>query len=161
MQNVIKFCLTMVATFALVASCTLNVQAQVSPAPMATPTSANPWKNSELVEPSELAGQIKAEEANTLMIFNIGAVEDIRGARHIGPVNKAENLEKFKKALAALPKNTSIVIYCGCCPFAKCPNIRPAYLQLKNSGFTHGKVLNLPVNLKTNWITPGYPLANQ
>jgi len=54
-----------------------------------------------------------------------------------------------------------MVIYCGCCPFTKCPNIRPAFQQLKKMGFTNVKVLDLPVNLQTNWIAIGYPLAGK
>ena len=108
-----------------------------------------------------LAGDIKDASSNSIAIFNIGAVEDIKGAKHIGAVSNSENLEKLKRAVAVLPKNTAMVIYCGCCPFAKCPNIRPAFLELKRLGFSNVKVLNLPANLKTNWIAKGYPLAGE
>ncbi len=96
---------------------------------------------------------------NAPLIYNIGAVEDIITAKHVGPVKEAKNLEKFKNMIAALPKTTELVIYCGCCPLPKCPNVRPAYSELKAAGFTNIRVLNLPVNLKTNWIDAGYPLA--
>ena len=126
---------------------------------MTMPAVSNPWTDNELIEPSALAAKIKINDADNLVIFNIGAVEDIKGAKHIGPVSSAENLEKLKHAIATLPKNTPLVIYCGCCPFAKCPNIRPAYAELKKQGFTDVRVLNLTTNLKTNWIAAGYPLA--
>lgn len=133
--------------------------AQITPKPLGMPEAANPWNEKELLEPAVLAGGIKDGKVNIPVVFNIGAVEDIKGARHIGPVNNAENLEKFKTAIAGLPKNTAIVIYCGCCPFTKCPNIRPAFTELKKAGFTDIKLLNLATNLKTNWIAMGYPLA--
>jgi formylmethanofuran dehydrogenase subunit B len=93
------------------------------------------------------------------VIYNIGSVEDIKGAIHIGPITEAANLEKFKTALTAHKKNAEVVIYCGCCPFGKCPNIRPPYKLLKDLGYTNVKVLNLYVNLRNNWTSAGYPLA--
>ena len=137
----------------------LKTWAQISNPVASSLTVNNPWNESQVLEPSVLADQIKTGRTNMPLILNIGAVEDIKGAKHIGAVNDAKNLEQLKSAVAALPKNTSIVIYCGCCPFAKCPNIRPAFLELKKSGFTNVKLLNLPTNLKTNWIANGYPLA--
>jgi hypothetical protein len=129
--------------------------------PVAVPSILNnyPWKDSELIEPAVLAANLKETPAKWPMILNIGAVEDIKGAKHIGAVSKDENMKLLKRTVAALPKNTVIVVYCGCCPFTKCPNIRPAFLEIKKIGFTHVKLLNLPVNLQTNWIAKGYPLA--
>jgi hypothetical protein len=142
--------------------CTVfTARAQTSPATTPPPGVSNPWTNSQLIEPAELAANIKAGEAKTPIIFNIGAVEDIKGAIHIGAVNSAENLEKLKEAVAALSKGSPIVIYCGCCPFAKCPNIRPAFIELQKLGFTNVKLLNLATNLKTNWIAKGYPLTKE
>ncbi|MEP6611883.1 MAG: rhodanese-like domain-containing protein [Mucilaginibacter sp.] len=137
----------------------LKTQAQISSPDAPSLTLGNPWTNSQLMEPSALATQIKAGGTNLPLILNIGAVEDIKGATHIGAVNDAKNLEKLKRTVAALPKNTAIVVYCGCCPFAKCPNIRPAFSELAKAGFTNVKLLNLSTNLKTNWIAKGYPLA--
>lgn len=117
-----------------------------------------PWAESELLAPATLARDVKSH-GRLPLVFNIGFMEDIKGATHIGPVSRAEGMEKFKKTLDTLPKTTEIVIYCGCCPLYKCPNVRPAYLELKKAGFKNIKVLNLTTNLKTNWIGMGYPLA--
>ena len=57
-------------------------------------------------------------------------------------------------------KKRNIVIYCGCCPFKDCPNIRPAFSLLNSMKFTNHKLLNLPLNLKTDWINHGYPMSN-
>ena len=134
----------------------LVTKAQVS-ASMPMPGSATPWKPTELMEPGELNAAISANKAP--VIFNIGSVEDIKGALHIGPLSETANLEKLKITLASHKKSTEMVIYCGCCPFGKCPNIRPAYKLLKDAGFTNTKVLNLYVNLRNNWTSAGYPLA--
>ena len=140
----------------------INANAQVSLKPNTLETALFiPFNANQLVEPLVLADQIKSGKSNVPIIFNIGIVEDIEGARHIGIIRNPENLAKLKKAIAALPKNTPLVIYCGCCPFTKCPNVRPAFDELKRSGFTDVKILDLSVNLKTNWIASGYPLASK
>jgi hypothetical protein len=138
---------------------TYSAKAQTSPGTIASLDKPNPWTESQLMEPADLAAIIKDPAATKPLIFNIGAVEDIKGAKHIGPVNDKANLETFKNALSSLPKNTAIVIYCGCCPFTKCPNVRPAFLELQKLGFTNFKLLNLSKNLNTNWTSKGYPLA--
>ena len=118
-----------------------------------------PWAESQLLAPAVLADLLKTGESNKPVIFNMGTVEDIKSAKHIGALSNELNAVKLKAALQGVAKNNTVVIYCGCCPFAKCPNIRPAFLALTRAGYTNVKVLNLPVNLKTNWINNGYPLA--
>lgn len=84
-------------------------------------------------------------------------------AKHIlhavdgGVGSKPEGLEKLKLSVAKLPKDADIVVYCGCCPMDKCPNIRPAFRALKQLGFTHVRALNVPTNMHTDWYTKGYP----
>lgn len=136
-----------------------TAKAQTSPTNMPATLNTYPWNSNELMEPSALAAAIKNTSASLPLVLNIGAVEDIKGATHIGAVSNADNLKALVKAVADLPKNKAIVIYCGCCPFTRCPNIKPAFNELKKQGFTNVKLLNLPVNLKTNWIAEGYPLA--
>ncbi|WP_276348892.1 rhodanese-like domain-containing protein [Daejeonella sp. JGW-45] len=119
----------------------------------------DPWSKNQLIQPGQLAALINNSKAAKPLIFNIGVVEDIKGAKNMGAASEKENLERFKKALTKLPKTTSIVVYCGCCPFEKCPNIRPAFKALQSSGFTKARLLNLPTNIKTDWINKGYPLA--
>jgi hypothetical protein len=63
----------------------------------------------------------------------------------------------LKRASANVPKNADIVIYCGCCPMDKCPNVRPAYRALKELGFTNVRVLSLPTNIHTDWDSKDYP----
>jgi hypothetical protein len=76
-----------------------------------------------------------------------------------GPANKAEGIADLRKAVGDLPKDTAIVIYCGCCPMKDCPNIRPAYRALRELGFTNLRVLDLPTNFHTDWVLKGYPVA--
>lgn len=119
----------------------------------------NNWTQKDLMQPSALASIIANPKTKQAQIFNIGVVDDIKGAKNMGGASEKVNLDKFRKALTGLPKNALIVVYCGCCPFDKCPNIRPAFSLIKGMGFTNGKLLNLPTNLKQNWIDKGFPLA--
>ncbi|MDB5118929.1 MAG: hypothetical protein JWN56_147 [Sphingobacteriales bacterium] len=120
---------------------------------------ANPWAESQVIQPASLAAIIKDPQAAKPLIFNIGVVEDIKGAIKLGAASEKENLALLKKKLKDLPANSFIVFYCGCCPFSKCPNVRPAFTMLKDMGFTNAKLLNLETNIKTDWISKGYPLA--
>ena len=119
-------------------------------------TAIEPWNETQLLAPATLAAQLKANDTHAF-ILNIGKVEDIKDAKHIGAVSIKENMDKLTKEVSPLARNTEVVIYCGCCPFAKCPNIRPAFEELKRLGFTNIKVLDIPKNLETNWIKEGYP----
>ena len=77
-------------------------------------------------------------------------------AQFAGPAEKPEGMAELRSVVRSLPKNALIVIYCGCCPMDKCPNIRPAYRALKELGFKHIRVLDLPTNFHTDWTTKGY-----
>jgi rhodanese-related sulfurtransferase len=81
----------------------------------------------------------------------------IAGTVYAGPGSKPEGLEELKKLVANEPKDREIVIYCGCCPWEKCPNIRPAFAALHEMGFTKVSALNVPDNLAKDWIDKGLP----
>ena len=107
-----------------------------------------------------LAATIADAKAPKPVIFNIGPVQQIKGAIAIGPTGVADNLEKLKQQLAKLPKDKEIIIYCGCCPFRRCPNVRPAFELLQKMKFKNAKLLNLPTNLNDDWISKGYPMED-
>lgn len=117
------------------------------------------WTNDQLIEPSELSATIKSDK-NLPVIFSVGPGAIIPNSKDIGMVKETENLQKFKTQLESLSKDTPIVIYCGCCPFEHCPNVRPAIQLLKDLGFTNYKLLDLPHNIKVDWIDKGYPTSN-
>ncbi len=95
------------------------------------------------------------------VIFSIGPGATIPQSKHIGMTNDAANLAALRKSLSTVAKDKQVVIYCGCCPFEHCPNVRPAIATLKELQFTNYKLLNLPKNLKTDWIDKGYPTMKQ
>lgn len=118
-----------------------------------------PWSENQLLAPAELAAKIN-QHMEGVVIFNIGPAGKIKNAITIGATEEKANVSKLKEQLAALPKNSEIVIYCGCCPFEHCPNVRPAFTLLKEMHFTNARLLNLPKNLKSDWIDKGYPMQN-
>jgi len=121
---------------------------------------ADPWAKSDLMEPAALAQEIRSATPPRVLCVAFPVLyrsKHILHAVEAGPGNKPEGLEVLKKAAAALPKNADIVIYCGCCPMVKCPNIRPAYRTLKEMGFTHIRVLNIATNMHADWYRKDYP----
>lgn len=139
MKRVVFFCMT--AIFFM-----LQAQSQ----------QAENWTKKELMEPSVLAASIK-EGKKLPTIFSVGPGASIPHSIAIGMTNDKANVARLKKQLASLPKTSSVVVYCGCCPFEHCPNVRPAIAALKEAGFTNYKLLNIPSNLKKDWIDKGYP----
>lgn len=116
------------------------------------------WTAKQLMEPASLAASIQSGK-NIPTIISVGPSAIIPGSVDIGMGKETENIQKLKDHLAKLPKNTKVVVYCGCCPFEHCPNVRPAIATLKEMQFTNYYLLNLPKNIKTDWIDKDYPVA--
>ncbi len=114
------------------------------------------------VEPKDLAAQLQSKSGKPVLL-HVGFPVMYRG-RHIpasvyaGPASKPEGLDALKAAVASLPRDRELVVYCGCCPFDRCPNVRPAMALLKQMGFANVKVLNLPTNFAADWVDHGYPV---
>ena len=121
-------------------------------------TKTEPWTEAQLKPTQELADEINAGKTKQLII-NIGPQAVIKGSVDVGPGSEKANVKKMEKILAKADKNQEVVLYCGCCPFEKCPNVRPAFTALKEQGFTKARLLNIPKNIKTDWIDKGYPVA--
>ena len=122
----------------------------------------DPWPKSAVVEPAMLATILQSPLAKEPVILCV-AFPVLYKSKHIqhaifaGQGSKPEGIEELKKAVAELPKDSDLVLYCGCCPMEKCPNIRPAYRALKELGFTRVRVLNIPTNMHTDWYSKNYP----
>lgn len=118
------------------------------------------WTADQLMEPSALAAAITANK-DVPVIYNVGPGAIIPHSIDMGMGNDDSNIKRFKEAISKLPKTTNIVVYCGCCPFDKCPNVRPAIAVLQEMKFTNYHLLNLPHNIKTDWISKGYPQVKE
>ena len=115
------------------------------------------WTNKQLIEPSELANEINIKK-DAPFILSVGPGAVIPNSVDLGLASEKEGLDKLKQQLSSLPKDQKIVIYCGCCPFEHCPNVRPAINVLKEMNFTNYYLLNIPNNIKKDWIDQGYPV---
>ena len=114
-----------------------------------------------LVEPAKLAKTLESTAKKPAVICVACPVlyrsKHITGAVFAGPGNKPEGIESLKKAVGGMPKDADIVLYCGCCPMERCPNVRPAHQALKDAGFTHVRVLRIETNMAADWYSKGYP----
>jgi len=147
--HMIKTKLTLIALFTIIFTIIAgSISAQTG----------EPWTAKDLLDPATLASMINNAKGQKPVIYNIGPLADIKGAVTIGSANNKAALDKLSNALAAVPKDKMVVIYCGCCPFRNCPNIRPAFNLMKEKGYKNLKLLNLPQNLKVNWTDYGYPM---
>ena len=122
-----------------------------------------PPGSNQLIQAEELAHALK--EARKPVVLYVGpksiyAQAHIPGAENIGPVARSEGIEKLRARAASLAKDSPVVIYCGCCPWDHCPNIRPAYVELKKARFTSVRVLYLENSFGANWKDKGLPVAN-
>lgn len=117
-----------------------------------------------LVQPADLAATLKNSSTPKPLLLHVGfrilyTQAHIPGSEYVGPASEEAGLQLLRSRVAKLPKNTAIVIYCGCCPWSDCPNMAAAYDALRALGFTQVKALYIAKNFGTNWIDQGYPVA--
>jgi thiosulfate/3-mercaptopyruvate sulfurtransferase len=117
-----------------------------------------PWTDKQLMAPADLAKILNDAKSTKPLVYSIGFAGGIKGSKEMGAARDKVNLDKLRAEIEKLPKNSDIVIYCGCCPFANCPNVRPAFKLLNEMKFTNARLLNLSHNLKADWIDKGYPV---
>jgi thiosulfate/3-mercaptopyruvate sulfurtransferase len=113
-----------------------------------------------LIQPKELAAGLGTKGP---VVIQVGPnvlyrSKHVPGSLYAGPGNMAKGLELLKAAVDKLPRTQEIVIYCGCCPWDVCPNIKPAAETLRGMGFTRVKAMYLHTNFKTDWIDQGLPV---
>jgi len=127
-------------------------------------TSASTVPQAQLMQPTELVRLLKGSGAEQPVVFQVGSFvmfqqAHIPNAGFAGPGSQPNGIILLNKFAAPLKKNQFIVIYCGCCPWNRCPNIGPAYKQLRDLGFTNVKALYLANNFGDDWVAKGYPTA--
>ncbi len=116
-----------------------------------------------LIQPEELAKALKSAQKPVVLYVGprfLYRQAHVPGAEYIGMGDSPEGKEKLRTRAASLGKAASVVIYCGCCPWEHCPNVRPAYAELKKAGLTRVRVLYLATNFATDWKGKGYPVAS-
>ena|SRR5215831_6298608 len=124
---------------------------------------SDPWTQGQLMTPEELAKELSSTEAAkpTLISLTFRVAYQsghIPGSLHFGPGRDPKTIEDLKEWAKSVPKNKKVVLYCGCCPWDHCPNVRPAFQALKEMGLTQLRVVKIPNNLGTDWADKGYPI---
>jgi thiosulfate/3-mercaptopyruvate sulfurtransferase len=115
------------------------------------------------IQPNEVAGQLAAKRTHPTII-QVGPnvlyrQKHIPGAIYAGPASKPEGLDLLKKAVEGLPRESEVIVYCGCCPWENCPNVKPAMEMLTSMGFIHAKVMHVTTNFAADWADKGYPVV--
>jgi thiosulfate/3-mercaptopyruvate sulfurtransferase len=118
----------------------------------------DPWKKEQIMPTAVLAAKISSNAKDLPVILNVGTMENIKTAIKIGPANTEAGLAQLRSTAASLDKKKEVVVYCGCCTYSNCPNIRPAFSELESLGFKNVKVLNIPEGILPDWSGKGYPM---
>ena len=118
----------------------------------------------KLVQPEELARMVQSPKGVRPLIFQVGfrvlyVQAHIPNSEYIGPASEPEGIQHLRQRVQGLPRSQSIVVYCGCCPWSQCPNIEPAYKELRALGFRNVNLLYIADNFGKDWVDQGYPVA--
>jgi hypothetical protein len=119
---------------------------------------AQQWKKEQIMPTAELADKITSGAKDGPVVFNVGPMENIKGAVFVGRATSATFTDQLKRELNMVPKTRTVVVYCGCCSFSSCPNLKPAYDALVTLGYKNAKVLDLPEGIKPDWVAKKFPM---
>jgi hypothetical protein len=116
----------------------------------------------DLIQAGELAKLLTASTAEKPLLIQVGShvlyeEAHIPGSEYIGPAASAAGLGKLRQRLQPVPRKKFIVLYCGCCPWSHCPNIKPAWDLARSMGFSKIKALYIADNFGADWLGKGYP----
>jgi len=119
---------------------------------------------SRLINPEDLIKLLQTPGKEKPLMIQVGShvlfgQAHIPGSEYIGPASSDAGLKQLRKRVESLPRTKLIILYCGCCPWDHCPNVKPADDTLHTMGFTNVKVLYISNNFGTNWVDKSYPVA--
>src|ERR1700757_1169719 len=120
----------------------------------ASPVASDPWSTSQTIEAPDLAKELgllkgqpgESKSAAKPIVVCVGfrplyMGAHVPGAVFHGAAQSEQGLADLKRWAQGVPHSATVVVYCGCCPLEHCPNIRPAYIALRDMGFTNLRVL--------------------
>jgi thiosulfate/3-mercaptopyruvate sulfurtransferase len=124
---------------------------------------SDPWIAAQVISAADLLKEIGAKDpAARPAVVCVGMrtyfkTGHVPGAVLHGPAMSQPGLDDLKKWANGIPRDAPVVVYCGCCPLAGCPNLRPGFLALRDMGFQRLQVLTLPNSFAVDWAEKGYP----
>lgn len=115
-----------------------------------------------VISTEDLVKLLQGAKNDQPIILNVGprllyAQAHIPGAEYVAPGSSSAATDLLRQRTKAIAHGKLIVLYCGCCPWSHCPNIHPAYEELRSMGFTKVKMLYLANNFGEDWVSKGYP----
>jgi hypothetical protein len=129
--------------------------------PASLQADSDPWTKAQTVQAADLAKELSDSKSAPTVVFvgfkRLYTSGHIKGAQFHGTAGSKEGLKELTAWATGIPRTTNLVIYCGCCPMGKCPNIRPAFRALQGLGFKDLRVLLLPQDFVTDWVGKGLP----
>lgn len=154
----LRFAVITLAFFSALGVCT-SAPAQAAAQPGTV--SATTIPDEQQIQPAELS-KLLTSSSGAPLIIQVGSriffqEAHIPGAKYAGPGSQPAGLQLLEKTVAATPKDKFIVLYCGCCPWNRCPNVGPALQDLHKLGYSNVKVLYLANNFGDDWVRKGYP----
>jgi rhodanese-related sulfurtransferase len=137
----------------------LSAHGQFQPAESAAGAFSIPLN--ALMQPQALNDLLQKPAHEPALILQVGshllfAQAHIPGSEYAGPGSQTAGLEALRARVAAVAKDKLIVLYCGCCPWNRCPNVAPAFRMLRDAGFTNVRVLYMASNFGDDWVAKGY-----
>lgn len=149
-RRITGFTVLLAAAFSLLAMSAISLEAD-----------SDPWSKDQTVQAAALEKELENPRTAPTVIFvgfkRLYTAGHVKGAQYHGTTGSDEGLKEFTAWAAALPRTANLVIYCGCCPMDRCPNIRPAFKTLQTLGFKKVRVLLLPNDFATDWADKGLP----
>ncbi len=139
-----------------------GAQSSSHPDPAANASAAE-VPTAQLIQPEELATSLRSTKLPKPLILQVGfrvlyVQAHIPGSEYVAAGSSPNGVQQLRARVEKLPRNKALVLYCGCCPWSHCPNVRPAFQELHNMGFTNVKVLFIAHDFGTDWVSKGYPV---
>jgi rhodanese-related sulfurtransferase len=131
--------------------------------PAVTPASTQTIPQANVIMPDALLHLMQTPGAPKPLLLQVGshmlfAESHIPGSEYAGQGAQPAGIEQLQNRVSSLARKKFIVLYCGCCPWNRCPNLGPAFAKLRQMGFTNVKVLYLAENFGADWAAKGYPV---
>jgi len=119
----------------------VNTDAQLSAAALQaapTPSADGEIPAAQLLQPEELVQLLHSSGGEKPSMLQVGshvlyAEAHIPGSEYVGAGGQDTGLQALRDRVKGMKSNQFLIIYCGCCPWNKCPNIRPRILAVARS----------------------------
>jgi hypothetical protein len=124
-----------------------------------------PWDSSQTITPADLAHWLKDPVSKPVVVYvgfrSLFRAGHVPGALYLGPASEPEGLAALRRWARTQSSSARVVIYCGCCPFEVCPNVKPAFEALREEGLSDVHVLVLPTGFGADWVEQGLPVERK